>query len=115
MIVGMVLVVEGGYGGASAEALDVTTKEKSELFGGIGQVIYYIFSFELLAFKFSFKKKINMVFIQLYLVTRKILEQNRIEVLKVFMFYFFWFYGTRKQYILLGKLILIGLLFLFFW
>ena len=110
------MVVEGGYGGASAEALDVTTKEKSELFGGIGQVIFYIFSFELLAFKFSFlKKKINMVFIQLYLVTRKMLEQNRIEVLKVFMFYFFWFYGTRKQYILLGKLILIGLLFLFFW
>ena len=64
MMVGMVLVVEGGYGGASAEALDVTTKEKSELFGGIGQVIFYIFSFELLAFKFSFlKKKINMVFI----------------------------------------------------
>ena len=54
MMVGMVLVVEGGYGGASAEALDVTTKEKSELFGGIGQVIFYIFSFELLAFKFSF-------------------------------------------------------------
>ena len=110
------MVVEGGYGGASVEAPDVTTKEQSELFGGIGQVIFYIFSFELLAFKFSFfKKKINMVFIQLYLVTRKMLEQNRIEVLKVFMFYFFWFYGTRKQYILLGKLILIGLLFLFFW
>ena len=33
--------------------LDATTKEKSELFGGIGQVIFYIFSFELLAFKFS--------------------------------------------------------------
>ena len=43
----------GGYGGASAEAPNVTTKEQSELFGGIGQVIFYIFSFELLAFKFS--------------------------------------------------------------
>ena len=53
MMVGMVLVVEGGYGSASAEAPDVTTKEQSELFGGIGQVIFYIFSFELLAFKFS--------------------------------------------------------------
>ena len=53
MMVGMVLVVEGGYGGASAEAPDVTTKELRELFGGIGQVIFYIFSFELLAFKFS--------------------------------------------------------------
>ena len=53
MMVGMVLVVEGGYDGASAEAPDATTKEKSELFGGIGQVIFYIFSFELLAFKFS--------------------------------------------------------------
>ena len=68
----------GGYGGASAEAPakirqcdgncgdtcdnsriyisnlppDVTTEELRELFGGIGQVIYYIFSFELLAFKF---------------------------------------------------------------
>nr|POE59758.1 hypothetical protein CFP56_73667 [Quercus suber] len=38
MMVGMVLVVEGGYGGASAEAPDVTTKELRELFGGIGQV-----------------------------------------------------------------------------
>ena len=54
MMVGIVLVVEGGYGGASVEAPDVTTKEQSELFGGIGQVIFYIFSFELLAFKFFF-------------------------------------------------------------
>ena len=46
MMVGMVLVVEGGYGGAFAEAPDVTTKEKSELFGVIGQVIFYIFSFD---------------------------------------------------------------------
>ena len=53
MIVGMVLVVKGGYGGAFAKAPDVTTEELRELFGGIGQVIYYIFSFELLAFKFS--------------------------------------------------------------
>ena len=53
MMVGMVLVIEAGYGGASAEALDVTTKELRELFGGIGQVIFYIYYFELLAFKFS--------------------------------------------------------------
>ena len=65
MMVGMVLVVEVDYGGASVEALDVTTEELRGLFGGIGQVIYYIFSFELLAFKFSLKKKkINVVFIQ---------------------------------------------------
>ena len=63
MMVGMVLVVKGGYGGAFAGASDVTIEELRELFGGIGQVIYYIFSFEL-AFKFSLKKKINMVFIQ---------------------------------------------------
>ncbi|KAL0002366.1 hypothetical protein SO802_016147 [Lithocarpus litseifolius] len=37
MMVGMVLVVEGGYGGASAEAPDVTIEELRELFGGIGQ------------------------------------------------------------------------------
>nr|POF18917.1 hypothetical protein CFP56_29740 [Quercus suber] len=30
--------LEGGYGGASAEAPDVTTEELRELFGGIGQV-----------------------------------------------------------------------------
>ncbi|KAK7852385.1 hypothetical protein CFP56_039093 [Quercus suber] len=29
--------LEGGYGGASAEAPDVTTEELRELFGGIGQ------------------------------------------------------------------------------
>ncbi|XP_065626517.1 transcription initiation factor TFIID subunit 15b isoform X3 [Quercus suber] len=38
MMVGMVLVVKGGYGGASAEAPDMTTEELRELFGGIGQV-----------------------------------------------------------------------------
>ncbi|KAF3942741.1 hypothetical protein CMV_030631 [Castanea mollissima] len=37
MMVGMVLVVKGGYGGASTEAPGVTTEELRELFGGIGQ------------------------------------------------------------------------------
>ena len=36
MMMGMVLEVEGGYGGASTEAPDVTTEELRELFGGIG-------------------------------------------------------------------------------
>ena len=45
---------------------------------------------------FFLKKYLTWFSFNLYLVAGKKLEQNRTEVFKVFMFYFFWFYGIKK-------------------